>query len=632
MGIRSVALAAVCLALAAGRADAAFHEMKIVEVFPGTPAAPQAQYIVLQMYSGGQNFVSGHTIKVFNAGGTEIGSVTFSASVGSGANQAKILIATTQAQSFFNVTPDLVLTTALPVTGGKVCFETIDCVAWGNYSPTESAVGTPWNRVPPTGLVPTRALVRRLDISGSATALDGSDDTNNSLADFVLATPAPVNNAGQAGTIPSSTCPNNAVEGIEGCDDNNSVAGDGCSSTCVLERCGDGMTNNVSETCDDANVTNGDGCDNNCKITACGNGVITGTEVCDDGNAISGDGCDSNCKVTGCGNGVMTTGETCDDGNLTSGDGCDSNCTVTGCGNGIVTAGEFCDPPNGSTCSSSCQQSCTLPAECADTNPCTTNERCDNQTCAVDPTPTNDNEPCTTDGCDANGVFHTALTNGTTCTLSGNPGARALCVAGTCRIPTCGDGYTDTAAPSGAEQCDDGNTVNTDACTNSCKLAACGDAIVASGEECDDGNTSVNDGCSGTCFLERCGDLLQQTSEACDDGNALPDDGCSATCAIESCGDSVVQLIEQCDDGNLSPNDGCSAQCTTERCGDGNQQAGEDCDDGNTVDGDTCSATCTTPDSGGCCNTARAPSPAVFVLGLGVLTVVLRRRRPKRRL
>src|SRR4051794_28911217 len=39
------------------------------------------------------------------------------------------------------------------------------------------------------------------------------------------------------------------------------------------------------------------------------------------------------------------------------------------------------------------------------------------------------------------------------------------------------------------EECDDGNTIDTDTCTQQCKLAACGDGFIqatANGEQCDD--------------------------------------------------------------------------------------------------------------------------------------------------
>ena len=56
---------------------------------------------------------------------------------------------------------------------------------------------------------------------------------------------------------------------------------------------------------------------------------------------------------------------------------------------------------------------------------------------------------------------------------------------------------------SGDEECDDGNTVDDDACTNACLNAACGDGILrldlsegmAGYEACDDGNRVDGEGC-----------------------------------------------------------------------------------------------------------------------------------------
>jgi cysteine-rich repeat protein len=57
--------------------------------------------------------------------------------------------------------------------------------------------------------------------------------------------------------------------------------------------------------------------------------------------------------------------------------------------------------------------------------------------------------------------------------------------------------------------------------------------------------------------------------EQCDDGNAVAGDGCSDGCGIEECGNSVIDAGEECDDGNVAPLDGCSGTCRWEYCGDG---------------------------------------------------------------
>ncbi len=216
----------------AAPAHAAFHLMKIAEVFAGTPAAPNARYVVLQMYAAGQSVVGGHSIQVFDSSNTMVGSFTFSGSVGNGANQSKILIATPEAATFFGVSADLTMTPVIPAAGGKICFDAIDCVAWGNYAGPSTGVGTPFNA---GDGISGQAIARRLDVAGSPTLLEGTDDTGDSANDFAFATPAPRNNAGSSGTVPASTCGNGALEGLEECDDNNLTDGDGCSATCTSE-------------------------------------------------------------------------------------------------------------------------------------------------------------------------------------------------------------------------------------------------------------------------------------------------------------------------------------------------------------------------------------------------------------
>jgi len=271
----------LCAWLAPRPALANFHLMKLVEVFPGTAAAPQAQYVVIQMYSGGQTVVGGHSIIVFDAAGTAIpgGTFTFSGSVANGASQTKILIATPSAVTFFGVSADLSMTTAvIPAAGGKVCFDSLDCVAWGNYSGSPTGVGTPFNATG-GGLRPGRAMIRRLNIAGGATTLEGTDDTGDSANDFVSGAPAPRNNASQNGTVPSATCGDGTVGGLEQCDDDNTVGGDGCRQDCLgNEVCGDQLIDlDAGETCDDGNVTDGDACPASCGVVAAAEASPAGT-------------------------------------------------------------------------------------------------------------------------------------------------------------------------------------------------------------------------------------------------------------------------------------------------------------------------------------------------------------------
>ncbi|MBU1022685.1 DUF4215 domain-containing protein, partial [bacterium] len=175
----------------------------------------------------------------------------------------------------------------------------------------------------------------------------------------------------------------------------------------------------------------------------------------------------------------------------------------------------------------------------------------------------------------------------------------------------CGDGIQSLG-----EECDDGNTVSGDGCSDSCDLEGnigggiCGDGTQDLGEECDDGNTVSGDGCSATCDLEGsvgggfCGDGTQDLGEECDDGNNVGGDGCTPSCNLQGnvagsgvCGDGFQDLGEECDDGNNIGGDGCTPTCNLQGnagviCGDGTQDLGEECDDGNTVSGDGCSDSC----------------------------------------
>ena len=97
----------------------------------------------------------------------------------------------------------------------------------------------------------------------------------------------------------------------------------------------------------------------------------------------------------------------------------------------------------------------------------------------------------------------------------------------------CGNGVRE-----GTEECDDGNEESTDACTNQCKTARCGDGIVRFGvEACDDGNASTTDCCDNSCNYTPpvCGNGCLTPGESCDDGNMANGDACPSTCVINSC-------------------------------------------------------------------------------------------------
>jgi cysteine-rich repeat protein len=183
--------------------------------------------------------------------------------------------------------------------------------------------------------------------------------------------------------LPAAVCGNAMVEMGEECDDGNTRSGDGCSSQCMYEYCGDGIVQTaLGEQCDDGNYRNDDGCDMFCQIErpptdagvpppptdappppprdapppppptdappppprdapppdappppppgVCGNGMLNLGEECDDGNTRDNDGCSAKCKYEYCGDGIVQAplGEQCDDGGYRNDDGCDMFCQI----------------------------------------------------------------------------------------------------------------------------------------------------------------------------------------------------------------------------------------------------------------------------------------------------------------
>ena len=196
--------------LQARPAWATFHQVMVKEVFAGTPAAPNAQYVILQAWAGGQNAVANHVVRIFDAAGVQLETFTFGFPVAEGDNQVTMLVATVEAVALFGGAADLTMSSAvIPAAGGKVCWENIDCVAWGTYQAADATVGAPVN--PDGGIPPCQAIRRRLD-GGNPSALDLADDSNDSAQDFdVVDDPLPRNNAGVPASPPAFACPSTKI-------------------------------------------------------------------------------------------------------------------------------------------------------------------------------------------------------------------------------------------------------------------------------------------------------------------------------------------------------------------------------------------------------------------------------------
>jgi hypothetical protein len=191
----ATALAATAaLALAAPTASATFHLMQIREVYPGSVASPGSEYVELQMWAEDQNHVAGHLLRTYNASGAVTGTSSFPADVARGADQSTLVLATATAEAEFGFLADAPIASvgSLDPSGGAVCWESIDCVAWGNFSGSlPSPAGSP---AAPTE-IPNGMALRRTIAPGCPTLLEPTDDHDNSIADFALVFPGPRPNA-----------------------------------------------------------------------------------------------------------------------------------------------------------------------------------------------------------------------------------------------------------------------------------------------------------------------------------------------------------------------------------------------------------------------------------------------------
>lgn len=213
-GARAAALSALCLlalALPPTVAEAA-SPLKIREVYPGSSAVPQAEYVMLQMTASGQGDVDGQLLRFYDAAGAETSSFTIPADVPNGESQRTVLLGTNEAAALGGI-PDFTLTSAdrMSPLGGAVCFTgsslgTEDCLTWGSipifgfgsdFPDRQSA-----NAV--AGGISNGVALRRSILPGCSTYLDAADDSDNAAADFAEASPAP---RGNAQIPPEALCP-----------------------------------------------------------------------------------------------------------------------------------------------------------------------------------------------------------------------------------------------------------------------------------------------------------------------------------------------------------------------------------------------------------------------------------------
>jgi hypothetical protein len=194
----SAALACTALAFAPAAASASFHLNKIREI-SGSTAGTNTAYVELQMYSAGENLVSGHNITLwdddaFNVGPNPVMTFTLTgANPPNGQNQRTILIGDTGVPNrdfTVDFTPYIETGGGMGnnlLAAGAICYEAVpvDCISWGGSAFTGSSTGRLPDRSAPYGSVlPTTFALRRKITAGCSTLLEASDDTNDNQADF----------------------------------------------------------------------------------------------------------------------------------------------------------------------------------------------------------------------------------------------------------------------------------------------------------------------------------------------------------------------------------------------------------------------------------------------------------------
>jgi hypothetical protein len=185
----------------AASAGASFHLIKLREMFPGTVAHPDSDYIELQMYVAGQTLVDNGDLRVFNADGSAHTDYTPTSTVGAGESQRTVLIGDSDFGSVFpGITPDFTDSALnLSSSAGAACWPItelpIDCVSWGAFTGAASLPSpgdsSPFQGTGTSGAIGDGMAIRRSIATGCPTFLEDSDDTNNGAADFSEVAPNP---------------------------------------------------------------------------------------------------------------------------------------------------------------------------------------------------------------------------------------------------------------------------------------------------------------------------------------------------------------------------------------------------------------------------------------------------------
>ena len=411
-------------------------------------------------------------------------------------------------------------------------------------------------------------------------------------------------------------CTDNLCTATGGCEyPSNSAPCDDSDPCTLADQCVDGECGGVQVSCgcqvdddcaalEDGNLCNGvlhcnlDKLPYQCEVTA--DSVVTCPEPEGPGIACLQTACDpvdGQCKFA-----PVADGQPCDDQSAcTLADACfDGECNGSlpaNCADANPCTEDFCDPETGCVHLNS-------GLSCQDGDACTVGDTCLEGECVSGAVKDcNDSNPCTNDACDpVAGCVHNLLAgscdDGNQCTTDDK------CVNGICTgsgIMDCDDANNctkDLCLPGGGcshvavvGPCDDGNGCTLfDYCQN-------GDCVPGQQKICDDSNDCTTDSCvGGIC-------LFASTSGDCDDQSACTaDDACiNGQCVGQvgvDCDDSNPCTSEHCDPAvgcvyslNGNPCDDGNPCTTVDACNDGGCTGGEplDCDDDNECTLDNCS-------------------------------------------
>jgi cysteine-rich repeat protein len=182
--------------------------------------------------------------------------------------------------------------------------------------------------------------------------------------------------------------------------------------------------------------------------------------------------------------------------------------TVEFCGDGVVdgTAGETCDPPT-FLCNIT-RTACLIDADCDETLTGVPGQFC--------------------------GVEVAPVLGGEADRECRNTGTPLECTY-------CGDGVEDPG-----EDCDDGNDIDDDGCTNECEITVCGDGVVGNSGYCRDATTGAPRLPSFCLSNSDCLPDEECRIETCEPVGPNADPNCDPVLCIK-CGDTIIDPGETCD-------------------------------------------------------------------------------------